>query len=141
LIFINIIKKDNIFLLKKESLIKDLNSTDSNKVIETMKRTDVYIDKLKNEPEIDEDGIKLKTGINKTFINTSQSDAEPISNEQARFMQVMEQDAKERQERRRENKRKADVLKQKGNAEFAQKNYQKAIEYYTEVFGFFFALS
>jgi tetratricopeptide (TPR) repeat protein len=106
-----------------------------------MKKTDLYIDKLKNEPKIDEDGIKLKTGINKTFINTNQSDAEPISNEQARFMQVMEQDAKERQERRRENKRKAEILKQKGNVEFAQKNYQKAIEYYTEVLIFFFALS
>ena len=111
-----------------------MNSTNDEKVIETIKKSDLYIDKLKNEPEIDEDGIKIKTGINKTFINNSKTDAEPISNEQARFMQVMEQDAKERQERRRENKRKAEVLKQKGNAEFAQKNYQKAIEYYTEVF-------
>ena len=110
-----------------------MNSTDTEKVIETMKKSDLFIEKLQNEPEIDEDGIKLKTGVNKAYINNSTPEAEPISNEQLRFMQVMEQDAKERQERRRENKRKAEVLKQKGNAEFAQKNFQKAIEYYTEV--------
>ena len=48
-------------------------------------------------------------------------------------MQVMEQDAKERQERKRESKRKAEMLKQKGNSEFSQRNYEKAIEFYTEV--------
>ena len=78
------------------------------------------------------DNLKIKTGVNRTFINKSES-SEPISNEQARFMQIMEQDANERAQRKQENRRKAELLKQKGNAEFSQKNFQKAIEFYTEV--------
>ena len=49
------------------------------------------------------------------------------------FMRMMEQDANERYERKKENKKKSDKLKLKGNEEFKNGNYEKAIEFYTEV--------
>ena len=102
-------------------------------MIESIKKSDNYIEKLSKEPDIDLDNLKIKTGVNRTFINNS-SESEPISNEQARFMQIMEHDANERAQRKQENKRRAESLKKMGNTEFTQKNYAKAIEYYTEVF-------
>ena len=55
-------------------------------------------------------------------------------------MRMMEQDANERFERKKENKKKSDKLKLKGNEEFKNENYEKAIEYYTEVNLNFFLL-
>jgi hypothetical protein len=49
----------------------------------------------------------------------------------------MENDANERYEKRKLNEKLANEFKDKGNFEFAKSNYDKAIEYYTEVCFFF----
>jgi len=48
-------------------------------------------------------------------------------------MNIMEKDAKERFERRNQNYKIADYLKEKGNLEFKNGNNEKAIEFYTQV--------
>lgn len=94
----------------------------------------------------------MNKGINKTIINKSDSKNEPSfklgsanntnsdTMSQNAFMRMMEQDANERFERKKENKKKSDKLKLKGNEEFKNENYEKAIEYYTEVNLIFFLL-
>lgn len=77
-------------------------------------------------------------GYNKTIINKSTSDVDsigpkPMPNDQNGFLAALEQDAKERYERRKQNEKIANELKDKGNSEFSNLNYEKAIEYYTEV--------
>ena len=47
-------------------------------------------------------------------------------------MRVMEQDAKERHDRKQAAKQKANEIKVKGNEQFFLKNYEKALEFYTE---------
>lgn len=46
----------------------------------------------------------------------------------------MELDAEERYKRKQENLRLSNELKEKGNVEYQNKNYEKAIEFYSEVF-------
>ena len=48
-------------------------------------------------------------------------------------MAAMEQDVKEREQRRQQKKKKATELKDKGNIEFNAGNFEKAVDYYTEV--------
>ncbi len=52
--------------------------------------------------------------------------------DQNAFMAIMEQDAKERYERRKKNYKQADELKLKGNEEFKLENFEKALEFYTQ---------
>ena len=56
----------------------------------------------------------------------------PVHNQDA-FLSTLEADAKDRYERRKKNEKLSNELKDKGNIEFSQANYLKAIEYYTEV--------
>lgn len=48
-------------------------------------------------------------------------------------MAAMEADAKERAERRKERETTANTLKEQGNTEFKQGNFQKALELYNQV--------
>ena len=57
----------------------------------------------------------------------------PPNTDQSSFMSIMEQDAKERYERRKQNYKIADGLKEKGNEEFKNGNNEKAIDFYTQV--------
>ena len=47
-------------------------------------------------------------------------------------MQAVERDAAERSQRRKEAKERATEWKDRGNVEFKEGNYEKAIEHYTE---------
>ncbi len=49
-------------------------------------------------------------------------------------MAAIEKDANERYERRQMNQKLAEELKTKGNTEYALSNFEKAIEYYTQVY-------
>ena len=49
------------------------------------------------------------------------------------FMRMMEQDANDRYERRKKNEKLAMVQKDLGNEEFKSGNYEKAVEFYSEV--------
>lgn len=57
----------------------------------------------------------------------------PQNLSQQAFMEIMERDANERYQRKLETQKLANELKEKGNKEFQNKNYQKAFDYYTEV--------
>lgn len=48
-------------------------------------------------------------------------------------MKILEKDANERFERKKENNRVANEFKEKGNEQFKLKNYKKALEFYDEV--------
>lgn len=48
-------------------------------------------------------------------------------------MAAMEQDAKERTERKRESEKEANSLKERGNTEFRSGNYEEAVKLYTQV--------
>lgn len=58
----------------------------------------------------------------------------PNNMSQDAFLAYMEKDAQERYERKQKNTKLANQLKDKGNIEFQNKNYEKAIDLYTEVF-------
>ena len=49
------------------------------------------------------------------------------------FMAAMEMDAKKRSEDKKKRKKISDELKDQGNAEFKQGNYEKALEFYDKV--------
>ena len=53
----------------------------------------------------------------------------------------MELDAEERYKRKQENLRLSNELKEKGNVEYQNKNYEKAIEFYSEVFDYMILLT
>ncbi|KAK3107524.1 hypothetical protein FSP39_016660 [Pinctada imbricata] len=109
--------------------------------------------------DIDEDLPHTKTGLvegggveplefvpkslffSKTMINSSQTDThvDPpgpdgvmYPQEHKAFMAALEADANERAARRKANEKEANILKEKGNEEFRQGNYNKALALYTE---------
>lgn len=128
------------FLSKVDAInevITGLNSTDKDVVDQYMHKSDQLIDK--NVDVTDE--ITTRTGFNKTFINKSSDEAGPAmlgmpsvaeGTGQEGFLKIMEQDAKDRFVRKQEARKKADVLKLKGNEQFGLKNFDKALEYYTD---------
>ena len=48
-------------------------------------------------------------------------------------MKALEEDAQERFKRKRAREKVAEGLKEKGNEEFRQGNYEKALDFYTQV--------
>ncbi|XP_023371825.1 tetratricopeptide repeat protein 12 [Otolemur garnettii] len=111
------------------SLIQEMNSDDpvvqQKAVLETEKRL------LLMEEDQEVDGCR--TTLNKTMISPPQAPTKNVEeiNSEA-FLASVEKDAKERAERRRENKVLADALKEKGNEEFVKGDYEAAIRCYTE---------
>ncbi len=130
-----------------EALVKGISSEDAKTVEDSMKKADKF---MQSDYEIEEEGFGTKTGVNKTSINnytkeeiksigkpndvtSKQPQINPKDMSQEAFMSILEKDANERFERRKENTKLATELKDKGNAEFQKRNYEKAIEFYTEV--------
>ena len=127
-----------------ESLVRGINSEDDNLVKESLAKADKLIKNNNNSGDVEEvEGIRTKTGVNRTLINKSQDNSDQAANrappepscgnDQAAFMSVLERDASERRERRKVNTKQATELKEKGNAEFQAGNYEKAIEFYSKV--------
>ncbi|XP_069115192.1 tetratricopeptide repeat protein 12-like [Argopecten irradians] len=135
-----------------ESIVKTLKYGDDTQVKTAMQEADTMLAHAKTQkghfPEDlgpmepgDEDLPKTKTGFSKTMINTA-----PTSNterpgadnpqfdntSQESFMAAMEADANERAERRKKRQKEANVIKEKGNEEFRQGKFEKALEYYSE---------
>ncbi|XP_062595259.1 tetratricopeptide repeat protein 12-like [Saccostrea cucullata] len=134
-----------------ETLVKTLKYGEDKDVKQAMQKADEIIAKNQaqlneklNQTEDEEEESKeplpsTKTGFSKTVINKSPSTAPPPSGpqpmappDQLGFMAAMEADARERAERRKVGEKKANELKEKGNEEFRQGNYEKALEFYTE---------
>ncbi|RNA10791.1 tetratricopeptide repeat 12 [Brachionus plicatilis] len=117
-----------------ESIVKALNSDNQNLVKENLDKADELI----QEQVIEVDGIKTKTSCSRSVINKYSENEEktptlPQPNlNQETFMAALEKDAQERFERKKKMTILANELKEIGNKEFKKKNYEKAIEYYTE---------
>lgn len=78
--------------------------------------------------------LKFLSGKNRTLINKSESNNEFSSeNNQSAFLKSLEIDAQERFQRRQENLKISNELKEKGNEKFKQNNFEKSIDYYSEV--------
>nr|KAI8743935.1 tetratricopeptide repeat protein 12-like [Biomphalaria glabrata] len=134
-----------------ENVLKGLNSDNEEKRDLYMSKADEMIEKIQKEKknpvdvndEEEPDMPRTKTGFSKTSINKDcyKNDTESASipgpaitecMDQNAFMAAMEADAKERAERRKERETTANTLKEQGNAEFKQGNFQKALELYNQ---------
>ena len=81
-------------------------------------------------------------GVNRTVINQKAFEDSPSDQigpnvqsgmNQDAFMAAMEADAQARSERKKKAREEATAIKEMGNKEFQQGNYDKAVEYYTQV--------
>ncbi|KAJ8316039.1 hypothetical protein KUTeg_006053 [Tegillarca granosa] len=141
-------KLDEIVL---ENIVTTLRYGSESEVQTAMKQADHILatakgkkdsKKSKNEEDVgdEEDGDlpKTKTGFSKTSINKAHDyDQEPNqppvdTTDQKAFMAALEKDAEERYQRKKEARKEADQIKERGNDEFRQGNYEKALELYTE---------
>uniref|UniRef100_A0A8C3YPK8 Tetratricopeptide repeat domain 12 n=1 Tax=Catagonus wagneri TaxID=51154 RepID=A0A8C3YPK8_9CETA len=111
------------------SLIQEMNSDDpvvwEKAVLESEKRL--------QSTEQDQEEDECRTAVSKAATSPPQAatqNADGMS--PAAFLASVEKDAKERAERRRENKVLADALKEKGNEAFVQGDYETAISCYSE---------
>ncbi|KAG9348571.1 hypothetical protein JZ751_002307 [Albula glossodonta] len=114
-------------------LVKELNSSSGG----CQERAMEEADRLISSWEKDE---SCKTRLNRTVINTNPSkhDTAPtgvqgdceMSSEN--FMRILEQDAKDRAERRKENEALANALKTKGNEAYARGDYGTAVLHYSD---------
>ncbi|CAF0754743.1 unnamed protein product [Brachionus calyciflorus] len=117
-----------------ENVVKGLNSDDNEKVKENLQKADYLIKNIDKETDVE--GIKTKTGVNRSVINKYSDIGGKIQSNEAmsqdEFLSALEKDANERYERKKKATQEANELKEKGNEEFKCKNYEKAIEFYTE---------
>lgn len=116
-------------------LVQELNSEDQSVREKAICEADRRISS-KPETELIEG---CRTKVNKTSVNTLPSSQlngprspqmEEIS--QDGFLAALEQDARERAERRKENEVLANALKDMGNEAFAKGDYETAVQRYTE---------
>ncbi|CAD5118102.1 DgyrCDS6841 [Dimorphilus gyrociliatus] len=84
--------------------------------------------KFKSEKDKTRDN---KSEINKTIINQKAFTDNP-ADIRDEFKAAVEKDALERSERRKKHIQEAKFYKEKGNTEFKNENYEKAVEYYTK---------
>ncbi|KFO31129.1 tetratricopeptide repeat protein 12 isoform X2 [Fukomys damarensis] len=109
------------------TLIQELNSDDPIIQQKAVQQTEERLMLMEEAREEDE----CRTTLNKTMISPPQAANSDEINPEV-FMASVENDAKERAERRRENKVLADALKENGNKAFAKGNYEMAILHYSE---------
>ncbi|XP_039619934.1 tetratricopeptide repeat protein 12 isoform X2 [Polypterus senegalus] len=119
-------------------LVKHLNSADLEKQKAASEKADALIKALKNE----DDGEELtRIKQNRTLINTKPSEhggyvpqSFQCSTEtsQGDFLKMLEKDAQERSQRRRENEKLAKALKEMGNEAFHKGDYETAVQLYSE---------
>ncbi|XP_073441404.1 tetratricopeptide repeat protein 12 [Dendrobates tinctorius] len=113
-------------------ILQDLNSEEASSQEMSILRAEQKLAFLTKNAD-DQDGIRTKT--NRTLINGSGSSSvrEPKSEmSQDSFITLLEQDACERAEKRKQDKALANALKDQGNQAFAQGDYQSAIQRYSE---------
>ncbi|XP_071756801.2 tetratricopeptide repeat protein 12 [Centroberyx gerrardi] len=117
---------------KISELVKELKSSDADAQQKAVEKADHYISAL----DVDE---PCRTKINRTTINTnpppqpsSLSPQNTSSVSPENFMKIMERDAEDRRQRRREKEEKAIALKVKGNAAYTQEDYETAVKYYSD---------
>ncbi|XP_074160328.1 tetratricopeptide repeat protein 12 isoform X2 [Sminthopsis crassicaudata] len=108
------------------TLVQDLNSDDFSVSERAMDEAEK---RLKLQEDQEEDGCR--TTLNKTMISPPQVPTENVDDTDG-FMKILENDARERAKRRKENKSLANAFKEKGNEAFLKGDYEMAVHYYTE---------
>ncbi|CAH2320125.1 tetratricopeptide repeat 12 isoform X1 [Pelobates cultripes] len=112
-------------------IIEGLNSTDESCRKNAFLKADKRLAVLKDEEDIE--GTRTKE--NRTCINKSSCAKlhhPRVEMSQDNFLQELEQDAKQRAEKRKENQTLAKALKDLGNEAFAKGDYETAVQRYTE---------
>ncbi|XP_053545809.1 tetratricopeptide repeat protein 12 [Bombina bombina] len=117
-------------------IVQGLNSSDSSHRENAFLQADKRLSLLKAEEDIE--GTRIKT--NRTVINKSPSantvSSRPVINKsqmsQDTFLAQLENDAKERAQRRKEKENMANALKTLGNEAFVSGDYEAAVQHYTE---------
>ncbi|KAM3920953.1 tetratricopeptide repeat protein 12 [Leptodactylus fuscus] len=112
-------------------ILQSLNSEDTSSQERAILRADQKLAILKDKEE-NQDGIRIKT--DRTLLNKSPNSTLSSKSEmsQDNFISILEKDASERAEKRRQNKALANALKDKGNEAFAKGDYETAIQHYSE---------
>ncbi|CAN2388261.1 Tetratricopeptide repeat [Pristimantis euphronides] len=112
-------------------ILQGLNSEDASSQERALIRAD---EKLALIQRKEDDEEKTRTKTNRTLINNSGLSPLPSTSEigQDRLIDLLEKDASERSENRRQNKALANVLKDLGNEAFTKGDYETAIEHYSE---------
>ncbi|XP_072140012.1 tetratricopeptide repeat protein 12 isoform X2 [Mobula birostris] len=125
-------------------LVEGIRSDDPAVRDEAFQKADEKLVKDSEESDVLE-GCGVKT--NRTLINKNPPSSAPpgYSNlpekygmqgnegmSQEKFLSILERDAEERGERRKESEKLANALKEKGNAAFKNEDYVTAVQYYTE---------
>ncbi|XP_064650967.1 tetratricopeptide repeat protein 12-like [Lineus longissimus] len=95
--------------------------------------------KEKDRKQIEEEAKYGKIGFDKAVVNKNAFENEQVgppltdpSMGQDAMMQAIAKDAQERGARRAKAHKDATLIKEKGNAEFKEGNYEKAVDHYTE---------
>ncbi|XP_036603692.1 tetratricopeptide repeat protein 12 [Trichosurus vulpecula] len=110
------------------TLVQGLNSDDLSVRERAMHEAEKRL-KLLEDQEEDE----CRTTLNKTMISPPQVPMKNVDETtKDGFMEVLEKDARERAERRKENKSLANALKEKGNEAFLKGDYRMAVQHYSE---------
>jgi hypothetical protein len=118
-----------------EELVRDLTTAeDHSSTAKALEKADQYI----SSPPTTKQKEEVKTVQDRTVINR----AEPsggvsvggvgVNSDQAAFLQSLEEDARERGERRKEREARGKEAKKKGNKAFKVGDYESAVQYFTE---------
>ncbi len=120
-----------------QSIIKALSSGDDETAADAMQKADDFLEKHAPDKSKGKSG---NTGVNRTVINqkafqdddfAAGPDVNSDTNQDA-FLSALEADAEDRQKRKQQARLEATAIKDKGNKEFKEGNYEKAVEYYTQ---------
>ncbi|MEE6484698.1 hypothetical protein FKM82_013979 [Ascaphus truei] len=112
-------------------IVQDLTSADASCQANAFFQADKRLALLKETEDVE----GCRTKLDRTVINSSPSGSRPHSrseHSQGGFLSHLEKDAKERAERREENRTLANALKDLGNEAFVRGDYESAVQRYSE---------
>ncbi|XP_035670536.1 tetratricopeptide repeat protein 12-like isoform X2 [Branchiostoma floridae] len=119
-----------------QSIIKGMASGDTETQQKACQAADERLGKIGRRPPVD------NTGVNRTVVNQRAFDELSRGQQQGpeatgemgqeAFMDFIEKDAAERAARKKEQKKEATVLKEKGNEAFKARDFQTAVDFYTQ---------
>ncbi|XP_075460151.1 tetratricopeptide repeat protein 12 [Ascaphus truei] len=112
-------------------IVQDLTSADASCQANAFFQADKRLALLKETEDVE----GCRTKLDRTVINSSPSGSLPHSrseHSQGGFLSHLEKDAKERAERREENRTLANALKDLGNEAFVRGDYEAAVQRYSE---------
>ncbi|XP_078579764.1 tetratricopeptide repeat protein 12-like [Branchiostoma floridae x Branchiostoma japonicum] len=119
-----------------QSIIKGMASGDAETQQKACQAADERLGKIGRRPPVD------NTGVNRTVVNQRAFDELSRGQQQGpeatgemgqeAFMDFIEKDAAERAARKKEQKKEATVLKEKGNEAFKARDFQTAVDFYTQ---------